>query len=156
MQRPPQNPEDVVAPASGILKPPTEALSVTVTGTLDSLLQFFQIINRSEILMTIGTVATTTPADAKTFPAPVTATFTITPYLLVSGGSATQAPIPGIESVIPGAAPATAGAAGTGDPSGLPAPGGTPVNPGTASTSSSRHNSDSIREREVSVAQRTR
>ncbi len=130
VQVPPQNPEQVVAPASGILKPPTEALSVTVTGTLDSVLQFFQIINKSEILMVIGNVATT--SDNKTFPSPVTATFTITPYLLVSGPSATQAAIPGIENAqlgaattAPGAGATGAGTTGLGAPNAIGGPAGT-------------------------------
>ena len=133
VQAPPQNPEDVFAPPSGLLKPETEALGVTVTGTFGSILQFFQIINKSEILMVIGNVKTTTPADAKTFPAPVTAAFTITPYLLVSGTSATQAAIPGIENVQPGAAPAApasgAGVAPGGGPDGAPLGPGSPATP---------------------------
>ena len=118
VQPPPQNPEDVVAPPSGLLKPETEALAVTVTGTFGSILQFFQIINKSEILMVIGNVKMegTSPA--------IKATFTVTPYLLVSGKSAQVAAIPGIESAQPGAATAAAPAAGAGsegNPGGAPA-----------------------------------
>ena len=106
---PPQNPEQIISPGSGLLKPQAAPLGVTVTGTFESLLNFFQIINRSEILMVIGNVkmAGTTPN--------IQATFTITPYLLVSGPSAQVGPIPGIEAARPGAAAATA-TGGTGSP----------------------------------------
>lgn len=116
VQAPPQNPEDVTAPPSGLLKPPTEALGVTITGTFGSILQFFQIINKSEILMVIGNVKMegTSPA--------IKASFTITPYLLVSGPSKQAAAIPGIESARPGAAPvaAPAGEGGEANPEGVP------------------------------------
>lgn len=125
VQAPPQNPEDVFAPPSGLLKPQTEALGVTVTGTFGSILSFFQIINKSEILMTIGNVKMegTSPA--------IKATFTITPYLLVSGPSATVAPIPGIENARPGAATAAgATAAGATPEGGAGAIGGQPASDG--------------------------
>ena len=160
VQAPPQNPEEVTAPASGLLKPQTETLAVKVTGPFGNILNFFQIINRSEILMTIGnvkvegtspTAAGNSPATAGGSPespsAPVTpqsptdtsttieASFTITPYLLVSGPSATVAPIPGIENARPGAAaaaPATGVAGGVG-PNGEPlsTEGAPPTAPGT-------------------------
>lgn len=109
---PPQNPEDVVNPPSGLLKPSAAPLATTVTGTFGSILNFFQIINRSEILMVIGNVKMegTSPN--------IKATFTITPYLLVSGPSAQAAAIPGIDGARPGTA-AAAPAAGTGEP-GMP------------------------------------
>ena len=53
----------------------------------------------------------------------IEATFTITPYLLVSGPSAQAAAIPGIENARPGAA-AAAPAAGTGEPGSPGEPGG--------------------------------
>ena len=129
VQAPPQNPEDVVAPPSGLLKPQTEALAVKVTGTFGSILNFFQIINKSEILMTVGNVkvAGTSPS--------IEATFTITPYLLVSGPAATQAAIPGIEAARPGAPVATAPAAGApgepGEPGGPPGASTPPATPAT-------------------------
>lgn len=124
VQAPPQNPEEVVAPPSGLLKPQTEALGVKVTGTFGSILNFFQIINKSEILMTVGNVkvAGTSPS--------IEAAFTITPYLLVSGPSATVTAIPGIESARPGAAAAIpAGGAANGEvgPNGEPLPPGQPL-----------------------------
>lgn len=104
---PPQNPEDVQSPPSGFLKPQTAPLDVTITGSFDSLLRFFQIINRSEILMAVGNVKLegTSPE--------IKATFTLTPYLLVSGPSANVSPIAGL-----GAAPAPA--AGAENPGGGP------------------------------------
>ena len=102
---PPQNPEDVKAPDSGFLKPETDALDVTVTGTLDDILRFFQIINRSEILMVVGNVKLEGLSPS------IKASFTLTPYLLVTGNSAKQKEIPGLA----GGASTTgaAGAAGT-------------------------------------------
>ena len=153
VQKPPQNPEEVTAPTSGLLKPATEALAVTVTGSFDNVLRFFQIINTSEILMVIGNVkldsdqpgngangasgATdvgTAPATGGAAPtirstrAAITASFTITPYLLVSGASRQQAAIPGIENARAGATAAAAttpagGAGGVdeeGNPTGAP------------------------------------
>ena len=162
VDKPPQNPEEVVAPPSGLLKPPTQALSVTVTGTFGSILQFFQIINRSEILMVIGNVKMDSPSAGGNGNAatgndstgnnsrggastgsvftggtsvPITASFTITPYLLVSGPSATQAAIPGIENARPGAAAAaTIPAAGTGFEGGDASRGATqPIAPASTS-----------------------
>ncbi len=125
VQAPPQNPEDIVAPPSGLLKPQTETLGVTITGTFGSILEFFQIINKSEILMTIGNVKMegTSPA--------IKATFTITPYLLVSGNSATQAVIPGIDAARPGAAPAAPPAGAEGADAAV-GPDGEVVNPDEA------------------------
>ncbi len=97
---PPQNPEDVVNPPSGLLKPQSAPLAVSVTGTFGSILNFFQIINRSEILMVIGNVKMAGASPN------IEATFTITPYLLVSGPSAQAAAIPGIDAARPGAAAA--------------------------------------------------
>ena len=109
VEAPPQNPEDVVAPPSGLLKPQTAPLTVSVSGTFGSILNFFQIINRSEILMVIGNVKMEGVSPS------IVATFTITPYLLVSGPSRSQAAIPGIDAARPGAA-AAAPAAPTGEP----------------------------------------
>ena len=96
---PPQNPEDVTSPPSGFLKPQTAPLDVSITGTFDALLRFFQIINHSEILMVVGNVKLEGVSPE------IKATFTITPYLMASGPSATVA-------AIAGAAPA-AGAEGS-------------------------------------------
>ena len=123
---PPQNPEEVVAPPSGFLKPETETLGASVTGTFGSILNFFQIINKSEILMVVGNVKMEGESPA------IKATFSITPYLLVSGPSATVGPIAGIDAARPGAAPAAAaGAEGATNPEGAAAepPGGAAATP---------------------------
>ena len=85
---PPQNPEDVVAPPSGFLKPlTTDSLPITVEGTLPNILRFFNRINQSEILTTTGT--TTSPGmRVENTALGVRATFTLTPYLLATGPSA--------------------------------------------------------------------
>ena len=117
---PPQNPEDIKPPDSGFLKPETEALDVTITGTLDDILRFFQIINRSEILMVVGNVKLEGLSPS------IKASFTLTPYLLVTGKSAKQKEIPGL-----------AGAAGA------VATTGAGSSPGSGSSSSSGSGSSS-------------
>ena len=106
---PPQNPEDVQSPPSTFLKPQTAPLDVSITGQLGDILRFFQIINRSEILMVVGNVKLEGASPT------IKASFTITPYLLASGPSVAVKP------VIAGAAPA-AGAPGAegGNPEGEP------------------------------------
>jgi len=92
VQTPPQNPEDVVAPPTGFIKPLDGGgtMSVTITGTLPNILRFFERINQSEILMTVGSSTQTglklenTASDASI----IRATFTITPYLLATGPDA--------------------------------------------------------------------
>ena len=113
---PPQNPEEIVAPPSGFLKPEAAPLAVEITGTFDSIVRFFQIINRSEILMVVGNVKLegTSPE--------IKATFTLTQYLLVSGPSATVAPIAGASG-----AAAAPGAEGATNPEGGPGAEGQPA-----------------------------
>ena len=117
---PPQNPEDVKAPPSGFLKPETAPLDVTLTGSFDNIVSFLQIINRSEILMSVGNLKLegTSPT--------IKATFTLTPYLLVSGPSATQGTIAGLGGAA--AAPAAAGGEEGGP--------GTPATPAAATAPS--------------------
>jgi len=92
VQTPPQNPEDVVAPPTGFSKPLDGGgtMSVEITGTLPNILRFFERINQSEILMTVGSSTQTglhlenTVADSSI----IKATFTLTPYLLATGPDA--------------------------------------------------------------------
>lgn len=87
---PPQIPEQVTAPNSGFLKPAVGgALTVTVIGDLPSILRFFERVNRSAILMTVGSVKLegTSPF--------IKATFTVTPYLVASGPSIQLQAAPG-------------------------------------------------------------
>jgi len=112
VQTPPQNPEDVVAPPTGFSKPlDSGTMAVTITGTLPDILRFFERINQSEILMTVGSSAQTglrlenTVGNASV----IKASFTLTPYLLATGPDAAL-PTGG----------ATSGAAPTGGPSGAP------------------------------------
>jgi len=92
VQTPPQNPEDVVAPPTGFSKPLDGGgtMSVESAGTLPKILRFFERINQSEILMTVGSSTQTglrlenTASDASI----IKATFTITPYLLATGPDA--------------------------------------------------------------------
>lgn len=88
VQTPPQNPEDVVAPPSGFLKPlDGGTIAVTVTGTLPKILKFFERINQSEILMTVGSGGSPGVRLENASPF-IKASFTLTPYLLASGPDA--------------------------------------------------------------------
>ena len=105
---PPRNPEDVKPPAHGFMVPLSNsnggALSVTITGDLSHILQFFDGINQSSILMVVGNVKLAGYSPL------ITATFTLTPYLLATGpgavSTATAAPAaPAPPSAMPGGAP---------------------------------------------------
>jgi len=107
VQAPPQMPELVTSPPSGYLKPlATGSIEISVTGPLPNILRFFERVNRSQILMTVGNVKLegTSPT--------IKATTTLTPYLVASGPSAlltapaAAAPAPGGE-VPPGETPPT-------------------------------------------------
>jgi hypothetical protein len=88
VQTPPQNPEDVVAPPSGFLKPlDGGTIAVTVTGALPNILKFFERINQSEILMTVGSSGSAGVRLENASPF-IKASFTVTPYLLASGPDA--------------------------------------------------------------------
>jgi len=133
VQTPPQNPEDVVAPPTGFSKPLDGGgtMAVTVTGTLPNILRFFERINQSEILMTVGSGQAgsggtgtqagggaqggtvgfrleNTVADSSL----IKATFTLTPYLLTTGPDA-GLPAGGATTVAasgaPGAPPSQSG-----------------------------------------------
>ncbi|RYX81822.1 hypothetical protein EON83_22445 [bacterium] len=116
IQAPPQNPEEVVSPAGGFLKPLSDAsASMQVSGTLPNILRFFERLNQSEILMTTGsTGATGVRIESGALGA--RATFNMTPYLVASGPNA----------LLPAASTTTAPAPGAGGPgSGLtPGPAG--------------------------------
>ncbi len=108
---PPKAPEEVVPPVNGLFRPTGAPLAITISGALSNIMQFFNRINQSSILMLVNN-------DLKIsgYSPDLTATFSITPYLLAAGDGA---PITG------GAAAASAsGPAGE-----LGAPGG----PGLAS-----------------------
>lgn len=111
---PPRNPEDVKPPAHGFMMPLSNsnggAISVTITGDLDHILQFFDGINQASILMVISNI------KLAGYSPQITATFNITPYLMASGpgavstaapASAPAAPNPGgMPGDMPGAPPA--------------------------------------------------
>lgn len=141
---PPNKPEDVVPPPSGLIKPigastgsagaPASApgaapgvaagasgdgaLSVTIVGPLPNILRYFDALNTNTTLVRVGTIKLDTDAGP---PVQVRATFSLLPYLLSNGPGA---PIFG------SAAPASNAARGV-----APArPGATPA-PLTASVS---------------------
>jgi hypothetical protein len=94
---PPQNPEDLVSPPSGYLKPVTAgSIGVTVEGKLPDILRFFERVNKSAILMSVGNVKLEGVSPN------IKATTTITPYLVAAGPSAQLA--------APAAPPTTEGA----------------------------------------------
>jgi hypothetical protein len=85
-----QLPEEVVAPASGFLKPVTGGtITVDIIGSLPNILAFLQRINRSAILMSVGTIKLEGPS-------PLTkATFTVTPFLVAKGPAVDALMAPG-------------------------------------------------------------
>lgn len=118
---PPKAPEDLTIPAHGLLKPTSASnggvLNVTVTGSFAEIKNFFVRINRSPILFVVGNIKLDGASPT------ITATFTLTPYLVATG--------PGVKL----AAAAPAGGAGGGDPDapgmpGLPGGAGGPPGPG--------------------------
>ena len=101
---PPRNPEDVAPPSHGFMMPLSNsnggALSVTITGDLSHILQFFDEINQSTILMVVGNIKLSGYSPL------ITSTFTLTPYLLATGpGAISTEPAPA--PVTPAARPAT-------------------------------------------------
>ena len=119
---PPQLPEQVAAPPNGLMKPVTGGiLSVDITGTLPELYRFFERINQSAILMTLGTIKLSGSSPD------IRASFTITPYLLAVGPSVTLPAAPTAVTEAAGAVAGAAGAAGAavagaGAPAGAPPP----------------------------------
>ena len=102
---PPKAPEDVVVPANALLKPTAGtgggSLGVSVKGTFRQIKEFLNQINREPILYSVGNIKLEGVSPE------ITATFSITPYLLATGDGAQKL------SITP-AAPA--GDAGTGAP----------------------------------------
>lgn len=106
---PPKAPEDIVVPPTGLIKPSSATgggiMAATVTGTFNQIKDYFNRINRAPILFLIGNVkvasaaaaaagagAAATPAPvvagSATKPQQITASFTITPYMLATGEGA--------------------------------------------------------------------
>ncbi len=128
VQAPPANPEDVVSPPGGFLKPLADAsgnlVNVHVEGSFANILRFFERINQSEVLTTVGSVGTT-GVKLETSPLGEVASFNMTPYLVVTGPSALL-PAAGASTATTGTAPA-----GPGGPPGptAPVPSGTSPGP---------------------------
>ncbi len=114
---PPRAPEEVAAFASGLYKPTGGPLNVTITGSLSNILQFFNRINQSSILLLIDR-----NIRLEGYSPDIKVTFSLTPYLLAAG--------PGAKSGFGGAAPATPAGTTTGTMNGAPA--ATPI-PGSTS-----------------------
>ena len=118
---PPQVPEQVVSPPSGFLKPLTSgSIAITAKGTLPNILLFMERVTRAEILMSVGTV------KLDGISPDITASFTLTPYLVASGPSALLPP-----AAAP-AAPAAEGTPAEGTPAGATPATGTPATPPAA------------------------
>ncbi len=123
VQTPPQNPEDVVSPPGGFLKPLADgSMTVTVAGTLPNILRFFDRINQSEVLMSTGNVSSP-GVKLENSALGARASFTLTPFLVASGPSA----------LLPAGGAAVAPVASSSSSSGL----------GSPSSSSSTGNSSS-------------
>lgn len=104
---PPVNPEDVKPPAHGFMMPLSNsnggALPISITGDMPHILDFFHEINQASILMTVGTI------KLEGYSPQITATFTLTPYLLATGPGAEMSkpakPAEPENPAVPGAMP---------------------------------------------------
>lgn len=108
---PPQRPEDVKAPANGLLKPLSATnngeLELVVTGTFQNILRFLERLNRSPFLMVIGNI------KFEGYAPNLKATFKITPYLVAAGKGVKLTATGGAAAPAPGAgAPGEPGAPG--------------------------------------------
>ncbi len=166
---PPKAPEDVVAPANGLFKPVGGgSINLTVTGPFENVMDFFNRVNRSPILLVIGTLklnaqgaagapgaqgaptgplASSAPGGApavtpaSTEAPPIIATFSATPYLLASGPGV---PLGGNAAAAPAGSAAPSGIPGaTGSPSGSPSSSSSMSNSASSSSSSSSSSSNS-------------
>ena len=134
---PPKAPEEVAPPANGLLKPVGSggaaaggppgvagagaaggAMSVTVTGSMNNILRYFDSLNTYATLVNVGNITLNNDPSS---PTRVRASFSITPYLLASG--------PGSQAVY-------SGLAGTGA-AGAFRPGTTVTAPASAVTTAS-------------------
>lgn len=110
---PPRVPEECVPPTNSLFRPTGGPLPVTIVGSLSNIMQFFNRINQSSILMLVNNDLKMTGYSPN-----LTATFSITPYLLATGEGAP------VTAAAAAAAPATAGVVSgetsTGAPSGGP------------------------------------
>ncbi len=77
---PPAAPEQVVIPANGLFRPTGGPLKVSVAGPLPSIIRFFDRINDSSVLFLVGTDLKLEGESPS-----ITATVSITPYLLAAG-----------------------------------------------------------------------
>jgi hypothetical protein len=115
---PPRAPEEVAVPAYGLFKPTGGALAITITGTLSNIMQFFNRVNQSSILMLVDR-----NVRLEGYSPEIKATFSLTPYLLAAGpgvtlgtgtpGAAAAAPAPGVGGETSGAYPGGSSSSGT-------------------------------------------
>jgi hypothetical protein len=142
---PPKAPEEVAPPANGLLKPVGSggaggapggppiggppgaagagaaggAMSVTVSGSLDNILRYFDSLNTYATLVNVGNITLNNDPSS---PTRVSASFSITPYLLASG---------------PGSLKVYGGIAGAGAPAATGLPGTPMTGPASATTTAS-------------------
>lgn len=108
---PPQVPEDLPPTPAGFLKPLSDnggAMNIDVTGTYPSIMNFFTLINKSSILMTIGPIKLAGASPS------IKASFTLTPYLVETGPAVKVSPGAG------GGATAAPSSSSSGSPSNYP------------------------------------
>jgi hypothetical protein len=113
---PPKAPEEANPPANGLFRPTGASLPITVTGSLADIVRFFDQVNQqSSILMLINN-------DIKLggYSPDITATFSITPYLLANGDGAPVTAGAGAAAGSEGGAPAAAGGYPSSSSSGYP------------------------------------
>jgi hypothetical protein len=138
---PPRAPEDLVIPANGFFRPTSNTnngvLNASVTGSLTNVMRFFNRVNISPILMVVGTIKldsanagantagspgggateVTTAGAATGEPNQITATFSLTPYLLAAGPGVNLTVGSAAAGAAPGAAPPGVGPSTGRDPS---------------------------------------
>jgi hypothetical protein len=120
---PPRAPEEVAPTSNGLFRPTSSPMSMTIVGTLPAILQFFNRINQSSILMVVDR-----NLKLEGYSPEIKATFSLTPYLLAAGPGAK---LGGTGAAAPaGGAPATPGMSPEGmPPSDSAAPSASPVSP---------------------------
>lgn len=107
---PPQNPEDVVTPPGGFLKPLSDtSVSVQANGPLPNVMRFLERINQSEVLLTTGSTGSV-GIKVESNALGVRATFNITPYLVATGPAAQ---LPAATTTAPAAGAGTGTTVGT-------------------------------------------
>lgn len=80
---PPKAPEECIPPTNSLFRPTGGALPISIVGSMSNIMQFLNRVNQSSILMLVGNDLKMSGSSPS-----ITATFSITPYLLATGEGA--------------------------------------------------------------------